>query len=418
MKLSLVGLAFLVPHSLASTPVTNGVQNLDPFVPVSSASLTEIVLNGTRYRLDNISLKNNSNPTKVRAIAVVWPDRATLFHPAFWSYFIHFAFQALTAIGVLLCVTPCKKSSCPDPLRIGAIITTVLLVLAVLCWPLSWITNQPIGKEAPGTMGWWFMTLKSLIVNIAPTVPMMYGLIFNPSAGCRQCLALWTYLVLWLNVAWTLLALSQPAQRNAVSLANGVCGASLMISLPVHICALIKRGVTPSRGRALAEVKGDIILGYGTSLSWLVCYTAWNATFVFTTLVVSCTLQDIFFWAMMLFFYYWSDAASPIENYFFMARPLSLSAYIASTDWTGFLEFFRSGPPFKLDLTRHAFFLFIALANAVYSLYVLYWEFCLLFDCCGAGKYFQNTFGFKDDGEDYDEMDSDPEDVDMDAGES
>jgi len=343
---------------------------------------------------------------------VEWPDRASLLHPAFWSYFIHFAAQAATCIGVLVCVMPSKKPSSPDPLRLGAIITTILLVLAVICWPLSWITNEPIGKQVPLTNDWWFMVLKSLIVNWAPTVPMMLCLIRNPSAKCRHYSALWTYFVLWLNVAWTLLALLDPAQVNAVSIANGVCGASLMISLIVHNVALMKKGVSPARGRALCEVKGDIILGYGTSLSWLVCYTAWNATFVFTTLVVSCTLQDIFFWAMMIFFYYWSAAASPIENYFFMARPLSLSAYIATTDWIGFMDFFRSGPPYKLDLTRHAYFLFIAVANAVFSLYVLYWAVCLLLGWGGAGQYFNTVFNIKD-GDDYE----DPEDFEEDEEE-
>lgn len=136
---------------------------------------------------------------------------------------------------------------------------------------------------------------------------------------------------------------------------------------------------------------GDIIYGYGTSLSWLVCYTVWNALFVIE-LAVGMVLQDIFFWAMMIFFYYWSDRHSGIENYFAMARPISLSVYIATSDWPGLLDFFRSADPLGLNLTSHAFFLFLAVVNVMFSFYVFYWAMCLLLDYGHADDYFRTTF--------------------------
>jgi hypothetical protein len=156
-----------------------------------------------------------------------------------------------------------------------------------------------------------------------------------------------------------------------------------------------------SKGVVLFEVSGDpkrktwepfdVIYGYGTSLSWLVVYTVWNALFVME-LAVGLILQDIAFWAMMIFFYYYSGEGSGIENYFAMARPISLSMYIATSDWPGLHDFFRKAEPMGLDVTSHAFFLFLAVANFLFSFYVLYWELCLCFGCGGASDYFRKTF--------------------------
>merc|ERR1719191_2393488 len=93
----------------------------------------------------------------------------------------------------------------------------------------------------PGAADWWLMCAKSMIVNIAPTVPMMYCLITRPSQQCLKYSAIWTYCVLGANVVWTLGFL--PMAFNAVSCINGMTGASLTISLIIHECALMSKGV-------------------------------------------------------------------------------------------------------------------------------------------------------------------------------
>jgi len=211
----------------------------------------------------------------------------SLLHPNFWTYWIHTIAQIIAAIMALYL---------PRTLL-------VILIGAVLCWP-----NESIWRMQPLASDWWLMFIKSVIVNIAPTLPMMLCLIKNPSRRTRQCAAIWTYCILWLNVAWTLCFLPNTG-FNPISVVNAVCGVSLCFSLIIHNIALCKRGYT------LCEVQGDILYGYGTSLSWLVCYTVWNALFVLD-IAVGVTLQDIAFWAMMIFFYYHSDGRSSVENYF------------------------------------------------------------------------------------------------------
>jgi hypothetical protein len=331
-----------------------------------------IQVNGTRFRLDNITThvsKLNNNVTKVKGIMEHYPDRMSLLHPNFWTYWVH------TVAQFIACILALKS---PKALL-------VILVVATLCWPISLITGQPIWAMKPLATDWWLMCAKSIIVNICPTVPMLYCLITNAPKEKRQCCGIFVYCILWANVAWTLCFL--PMRFNAVSVTNAVCGVSLCISLVIHLVALCRRGVT------LFEVKGDIVYGYGTSLSWLVCYTVWNALFV-VELAVGVALQDIFFWGMMVAFWYWSDKTSGIENYFAMARPISLSAFIATSDWPGFLSYFRDGieTSMGLSLTKHAFFLFIAMANVLYSLYVLYWAITLFVGLNGADEYFASTF--------------------------
>merc|ERR1712054_255865 len=95
------------------------------------------------------------------------------------------------------------------------------------CSPISLILGENIWAMVPGASDWWLMCAKSMIVNIAPTVPMMYCLIWRPRGNCPGCScsclqgsAIWTYCVLWANVAWTLGFL--PMAFNAVSAVNGV----------------------------------------------------------------------------------------------------------------------------------------------------------------------------------------------------
>jgi hypothetical protein len=254
----------------------------------------------------------------------------------------------------------------------------ILLVAAVLCWPLSWMLNEPIWHMNPGESTWWLMAIKSAIVNIAPTAPMLLCLIFRPSPKVSHRVGIWGYFILWSNVFWTLFFL--PMAFNAVSVTNAVCAISLDISLIIHLVALCKKGV------GLCEVRGKFFYGYGTSLSWLVCYTVWNGLFVVEA-AVGLVFQDIAFWGVMLVFYYWSNCHTTIENYFAMARPISLSTFIASSDWPGFLNFFRKADPLGLELTSHAFFLFLAVGNVFFSFYVLYWTVCCLLECGGGKEY-------------------------------
>lgn len=360
-------------------------------------------MNGTRIKLDNIHLApfvfgQATQSSTLTAITRPYPNKMSLLHPNFWTYWIHGVFQIIAAVMALLA-----------PRSLLAI-----LLLAVLCWPISAIFGEAIWAMQPGAADWWLMCAKSMIVNIAPTVPMMYCLITRPSQQCLKYSAIWTYCVLGANVVWTLGFL--PMAFNAVSCVNGMTGASLTISLIIHECALMSKGVV------LFEVSGDpkrktwepfdVIYGYGTSLSWLVVYTVWNALFVME-LAVGLILQDIAFWAMMIFFYYYSGEGSGIENYFAMARPISLSMYIATSDWPGLHDFFRKAEPMGLDVTSHAFFLFLAVGNFLFSFYVLYWELCLCCGCGGASDYFRKTFKNQsldlDDEEDDEEYELDDE---------
>jgi len=75
-----------------------------------------------------------------------------------------------------------------------------------------------------------------------------------------------------------------------------------------------------------------------------------------------------------------------------MARPISLSIYIATSDWPGQFDYFRNSDPLGVHTQRHAYFLFLAVLNVMYSVYVIFWELCLLLGCNGADKYFRSTF--------------------------
>jgi hypothetical protein len=351
-----------------------------------------IEVNKTRYKLANLTMEEitpdlpgnlgpiqkllNGNKDftpgtyKVEADTDYYPPKASLLHPNFWTYWVHVLVQVIMAIMAIKC--PC------------ALLAVILL--SVMCWPISAIFNHRMWGMIPFKPDWWLMAAKSLIVQWAPSTPMMLCLIYKPKQSVRQCAAIWTYIVLWLNVAWTLCFL--PMAFKTVAIVNGFCAISLLVSLTIHLVAQCRHKVT------LFEVEDDIVYGFGTSLSWLVCYTAWNALFVIESAVGLC-LQDIFFWAMMIFFWYHSECRSPLENYFAMARPISLSGYIASSDWPGLLDYFRNATPLGVDLTRHAYFLFLATANFVFSFYVLYWAICLCCNWGGSREYYQQFEGWK-----------------------
>jgi len=364
MNFTMLLLCVFASRTLAVTEgePSQEIANEESFVPVGDSGEAVIELNRTSYKLDNISRSGNHIAGDLGERI----DPQSLLHPNFWTYCIHTVAQIIVTIlavkapKVLLCV----------------------LVAAVLCWPLSWIFNEPIWGMKPGDSTWWLMAVKSVIVNVAPTAPMLICLINRPSPKVSHRVGVWGYCVLWANVFWTLFFL--PLAFNPVSVTNAVCAISLCISLVLHNIALCKKGV------ALCEVKGKFFYGYGTSLSWLVCYTVWNGLFV-VECAVGLVFQDIAFWAVMYVFYYWSNCRTAIENYFAMARPISLSTYIASSDWPGFHNFFRNAPPLSLDVTGHAFFLFLAAGNVLFSFYVLYWAVCCLLESGGAEEYFMLT---------------------------
>jgi hypothetical protein len=230
-----------------------------------------IEVNDTRFRLQNITMKELTGPKPyphgpiaaffhggdvipgtfdVGAVTKHYPPRASLLSPHFWTYWVHTVAQGIAVIMALKC--PCAL--------------LVVVILSVLCWPISLLANAPMWSMVPGTATWWLMCAKSVIVQWAPCGPMLYALIYKPSAKTRHCIAIWVYIVLWLNVAWTLCFL--PMRFNPVSVGNGFTAVSLLISLPIHLVALSRKGVT------LFVVKGDVLYGFGTSLSWIVCYTA------------------------------------------------------------------------------------------------------------------------------------------------
>jgi len=294
-RLLFSSLAFLVCASTNKEGLKEFGKEAGSIFPMGSLQQIVFEVNKSRYQLENVTFTataSKDKPFLVNGVAEIYPDQMTLLHPNFWTYWIHTIAQIIAAIMALYL---------PRTLL-------VILVGAVLCWPISLAFNKPIWHMQPLTTDWNLMFVKSVIVNIAPTLPMMLCLIKKPSRGIRQCAAVWMYCILWVNIAWTLCFLPISG-FNPISVVNGVCGVSLCISLIIHNVALCKRGFT------LCEVQGDIIHGYSTSLSWLVCYTVWNALFVLEY-AVGLTLQDIAFWAMMIFFYYHSDGRSSVENYF------------------------------------------------------------------------------------------------------
>lgn len=337
-----VGLS--VPKSTEYVDSFGGITNPEPIEEVQDRS---IEINRTRFNLVNFSvyrIPDNPNNYKVRGGMQPYPDRQSLFHPYLWTYIIQVVCGAIAAVmGVYV----------PLPLL-------VLLLAAVSAWPLSWFCNLPIYAMHPGDFMWTMMALKSIIVNIAPTVPVLLICIFKfDKRGCTIA-GYWTYAMLWANVAWTL-GFPMP---DLVMKVNGVCGASLCLSLAVRLISMACSRTVP------AELRDGIVYSFGTSLSWLVCYTVWNALFV-ADFAVCLVLQDILFWCFMFYYWYHSNCASNIEHYFGMARPIQLSIYIAVSDWTGLIPFFRDAAGIGLDVNRHAFFLFIASVNALYSMGVL-----------------------------------------------
>jgi len=325
--------------------------------------LDEIEINGTRYSLEQVIITPFGNAFNVSAEAHPYPDRDSLFHPCFLSYWI----QTLGAIIATVLALKCPM------------VLMVVLVGMTLIWPASFIGGFQVCRMDPGTAPWWLMAIKSLIVNICPVVPML--LVKVNWATWKQTkkntAGYFVYFILWANVFWTLFfPWLTDLNFNETVKANWLCGLSLCISLIVHLFAMRRRNVPLFR----TDERDDhrVVYGYGTSLSWLICYTVWNGLFVLS-LAPGLTLQDVLFWCIMIALYYDSETRDPIEDYFAMARPIQLGAYIGISDWLDLIPYFRVDG-IGLDMHRHAYFLFIATFNFLYSLYVMYYEIRLLMD--------------------------------------
>lgn len=310
-------------------------------------------VNRTRYYVKNLSLRpmpavaGEEPRWKVgeEGYAVVYPELETLLHPNFASYFLHAIFLAICAIMGIYC--KCAL--------------VVFLALLVVAWPISAIFGLSIYAMKPFDGMWCAMMAKSIIVNWLPTIPMLLMGIMNCSRTLRQAAGIWVYFAFWCNIFWTLLF----PMPDLVMKANGLAGAVLCCSLIIRLFALCKAGVDTF------EVKDNFIYGYGTSLSYLVCYTVWNALFV-SDMAVGLSLQDILFWVLMVFYYYWSGKVADVEDYFAMARPIQLSVYIGVSDVIGMIPWFKAQKPIGLDMNRHPYFFYIAIMNFIFSWYVLY----------------------------------------------
>jgi len=395
--LSALLLAALACHALAETESEatgdEGETTEDMFLPVASHHLQDntIVYNHTRYAETDVVVNPTGGVFRIAARWLHYPDRDSLLHPAFVSYWIH-----CIAAGVVVCLILYL------PGDLGHKLVIVLLPLLVSIWIASWIWQFQVCRLKPpcftcdppsnGQGTWWLMFVKSLIVNIGPVVPMLGCIIGGWGARGRNIAAGIVYFILWANVFWTLF-FPWIAQFNVnmTVWANWWTGASLCISLLVHLAALCNKGVV------LFQVEGKILYGYGTSLSWLICYTIWNGQFVLS-LAPGLTLQDILFWCLMFAFYYASGQARPVEDYFAMARPIQLGLYIGLSDWLDLIPFFRV-PGIGLDVNRHAYFLFLASANFVYSLYVLFYEIKLLVKPDSCREYKSVDSGDEDNGD-------------------
>jgi len=244
-----------------------------------------------------------------------------------------------------------------------------ILVASLVVWPISWFSGLPIEGMAPGDWEWTMFSVKNVIVVVAPTVPSLGCVIWGWGRRARQRMGWFIYGILWVNVFWTLFY-SFDSDRNALNIAIGVNALSLCISLPLRVLSMTKSGV------ALLRVEhGDMTLGFGTSLSWLVCYSVWNSLFSAWEFQADHSLQVILCWCMMVFYYYRTGGDVRIEECFAMARPIQLSCYML---FEGVLGFVFGGPPKISAVLGQRYLFFIASANLFFSVYVTLWEIYLL----------------------------------------
>lgn len=226
--------------------------------------------------------------------------------------------------------------------------------------------------------------MKWAIVNAFATIPVLILRAWKLSAQITNAFGVFVYVILGANILWTL---GMDSKGHIIVYLNRVAGVMLVIALIAHCTAVCRAGLS------LFEVRNAFPYGMGTSLPWLVCYTVWNALFI-AKITVGGLLQDILFWVMMFAYSYIDDKQLPIELYFGFARPVQLGTYIGFTEMMGtFVPFFYEAKELTetrpLPINSHAFFLFIAFMNMVWSFVCTAWAFQRLF--CGLG-FFESRF--------------------------
>lgn len=243
---------------------------------------------------------------------------------------------------------------------------------------------------------WWGQFVKWLIVNVCATIPVLALRGFKTTPKTQKIVGIFVYVILGANIIWTL---GMDSERHIVVYLNRVAGVMLVIALILHCVAVCRAGL------GLFEVRKRFPYGFGTSLPWLVCYTVWNALFV-AKISIGMLLQDILFWCLMLAYQHWDDYHLPVELYFGYARPVQLGLYIAFAEFNGvFVGYFRDAPTLKehqpLPVNSHAFFLYIAFINMLWSFLVTFWAGQRL--ACGLGFFgdrFNQVHGIESDSDD------------------
>lgn len=292
-------------------------------------------------------LLNPCNNTLVRPT-----DFYSLWHPYILLYSLHCVIAALFAIMSL----KVPKTTC------GLIAASGVTFLISAC------ANIPIWGHSPDSFLWMGVFIKWLIVDLAATVPvlLMKGVEFSPRVV--RMMGIPIYVILGSNVIWTMFL---DSEEMFIVYVNRVSGACLTIGLILHCVAVCRAGL------GLFEVRGGFPYGFGTSYSWIVCYTVWNFLFA-ARIGLGTTLQDFLFWAIMLFYQWYDDKQLPVELYFGFARPVQLGSYIGFTEFIGaFVPYFYEAPTLAeeqpLPIYSNSFILFVAWLNMLLGICVVVW---------------------------------------------
>jgi len=262
----------------------------------------------------------------------------------------------------------------------------VVNLLSGFSFLYSAITGAEMWGNKLGDFLWTGVFIKWLIVNLFATVPVLLLRARKMSPRVIKLFGYFVYGILGSNIIWTL---GMESKGHIIVYINRVAGIMLVIALIMHCVAVCR--AKPALD--LFEVRSGFLYGFGTSLPWLVCYTVWNALFI-AKITIGGLLQDILFWCLMAFYQYWDGHHLPIELYFAFARPVQLGTYIGFTEFLGtFVPYFYNSTTMSehqpLPINSHAFFLFIAFANMLWSFVCTFWAGQRL--VYGLG-YFQHKF--------------------------
>jgi len=280
-----------------------------------------------------------------------WKDTFHVYHLGFW---IHVGAATVgTVVSVKFPVT-----------------LALILAASGLLWPISWYFGLDLWepKHAPMTADWWMTFIKWLIVDAAAALPILAvkGLLLSEAKVQR--VGDWIYCVLGANILWTMFY----KVDGWVRCFNTLTGAFLVISLTVHCVAMRKYD------KELVEMRHGFPYGRGTPVSWLFCYTFWNAMFL-ADFSIQMTLQDFLFWGMMFGMQWLDKEPHTIDLYFCFARPVQLGIYIPIGCWMGIIPLFAQAKNLEehtpLDINGHAYFLFIVMCNFGLSLTCTFFAF-------------------------------------------